>query len=414
MGTDPHIPAAVVNALREILAVDKLPIGFLLGAGGPCSVKATDQDGAPFIPDAKGLTKAVVDRSSKTDLAESFQRLQAMLVEDGQKNPTIEHMLTRVRAMQAVVGNDKVRGFSLSDLRCLEQSICKNISSVVNKPLPKSTTPYHSLARWIGQRRNRSVIFTTNYDLLVEQALEALQVPFFDGFIGSYRPFFDQQAIEQDDFPAQWALVCKLHGSINWRLDRKRNAIVRSLDDEAGDELLIHPSHLKYAESRRMPYFVMLDRLKTFIGNRKEPAALLIIGYSFSDEHVNDTIADGLRANPSAVCYALQYDKLSAYPQVTNLVQRCSNLHVLAPDEAETNGRRSGWKTCSHEQVSELGGAFRPRCSREDSSTIGSEDVDGDEVAVECRLGDFDIFGRFLASFSPAKTLPMSEAEPTS
>ena len=334
-----------------------------------------------------------------------------MLINDGQENPTIEHMLTRVRAMEAVVGNDEVRGFSAQELRCLEQWICRTISKVVNKPLPESTTPYHSLAKWIGQRRNRSVIFTTNYDLLVEQALEALQVPFFDGFIGSYQPFFDQQAIEQDDFPAQWALVCKLHGSINWRLVRKRNAIVRSLDDEAGDELLIHPSHLKYAESRRMPYFVMLDRLKTFIGNRKEPAALLIIGYSFSDEHVNDTIADGLRANPSAVCYALQYDKLSAYPQVTNLVQRCSNLHVLAPDEAETNGRRSGWKKSFPEQVQELGTAFRPLYSKEDESVPGNEDVDGNEIAVEFRLGDFDAFGRFLESLSTAKALSMGEAE---
>ena len=202
-----------------------------------------------------------------------------MLVQDGQENPTIEHMLTRVRTMETVAGNDKVRGFSAPDLRRLEQSICQTISSVVNKPLPESTTPYHSLVRWIGQRTNRSVIFTTNYDLLVEQALEALHVPFFDGFIGSYRPFFDQHAIEQDDLPVQWALVCKLHGSINWRFIRKRNVIVRSLA-ETGDELLIHPSHLKYTESRRMPYFVMFDLLKAFIGNGKRPAALFTIGYS--------------------------------------------------------------------------------------------------------------------------------------
>ena len=126
-----------------------------------------------------------------------------MLIRDGQENPTIEHMLTRVRTMETVAGNDEVRGFSATDLQRLEQSICRTISSVVDKQLPESTTPYHSLARWIEQRTNRSVIFTTNYDLLVEQALEALQVPFFDGFIGSYQPFFDQHAIEQDDLPAQ-------------------------------------------------------------------------------------------------------------------------------------------------------------------------------------------------------------------
>ena len=403
METDLHRPAVVVDALREILMVDRLPVGFLLGAGCPCSIKVPDPDGSPLIPDARGLTKAVVDRSSVTDMADSFQRLQKMLVEDGQKDPTIEHMLTRVRAMETVVGNAKVRGFSVSDLQQLEQSICRTISSMVNKQLPESTTtPYHSLVRWIGQRTNRTVIFTTNYDLLIEQAFEALQAPFFDGFIGSYQPVFDQYAMEQDDLPARWALVCKLHGSINWRFIHRRNTIVRSLD-ETGDELLIHPSHLKYTESRRMPYLVMLDRLKAFIGNDRKPAALFTIGYSFSDEHINDTIADSLRANPSAVCYALQYGKLSAYPQVDSLAERCSNLHVLALDEAVTAGRRSCWETCSREQIEQLDGAFRSPSSEEETSKAGSEGVDGDEVAVEFRLGDFDIFGHFLASFSPVK-----------
>ena len=412
MGTDPHSPAAVVDALRAILVVDKLPVRFLLGAGCPSSIKDADQDGAPLIPAARGLTTKVVDQLSGAGLAESFRRLQAMLVQDGQKNPTIEHMLTRVRTMETVAGKDKVRGFSAPDLRCLEQSICGTISRVVNKPLPESMTPYHSLARWIEQRANRTVIFTTNYDLLVEQALEVLHVPFFDGFIGSYRPFFDQHAIEQDDLPAQWALVCKLHGSINWRFVRRGSTIVRSLD-ETGDELLIHPSHLKYTESRRMPYFVMFDLLKAFIGNGKRPAALFTIGYSFSDDHINDTIADSLRANPSAVCYALLYDRLSDYPQVASLVQRCSNLHVLARDGAITDGRCSRWETCSREQAEELGGAFRPQCSKDGRSSPASEDIEGDEVAVECRLGDFEVFGKFLASFSPGKTLSAGEAQVT-
>lgn len=277
METDFHSPTDVVNSLREILVVDKLPMGFLLGAGCPSSFK-TGNDGAPLIPDAGGLTKAVVGQSSDPKLAQLFKRLQEMLKKDGRKNPNIEHMLTHVRAMRAVAGKDDVRGFSLSDLENLERSICESIFKMVNKSLPEPMTPYHYLARWIGQRANRAVIFTTNYDLLVEQALESLQVPFFDGFIGSHRPFFHQQAIEQDDLPAQWNLVCKLHGSINWRIVQNSNNIVRSLDDTAGDKLIIHPSHLKYAESRRMPYFVMLDRLKAFIRNDKKPAALFTIG----------------------------------------------------------------------------------------------------------------------------------------
>lgn len=407
MTTDPHDPAAVVDALRAILVVDKLPVGFLLGAGCPSSIK---EAGAPLIPDARGLTKAVVDQSSGP-VAESIQRLQAMLVVDGQKDPTIEHMLTRVRAMKTVVGKDTVRDFSGTDLRNLEKSICSTISNVVNKLLPESATPYHSLVKWIGQRANGSFVFTTNYDLLVEQAFEANQVPFFDGFIGSYQPFFDQHAVEQGDLPKRWALVCKLHGSINWRFNHERNTIVRGLADEAGDELLIHPSHLKYTESRRMPYSVMFDLLKAFVGNRKKPVALFTIGYSFSDDHINDTIADSLRANPSAVCYALQYGKFSIYPQAANLARRRSNLHVLASDEAVTAGRHARWETCSREQVEELGGAFRRQRSNDGNA---HEDVDGDDVAVEFRLGDFDAFGHFLASFSSVKAPFVGEVEANS
>ena len=400
MASEPHRPAAVIDALRAIFVVDKLPIGFLIGAGCPSAVKAADD--TPLIPDAKGLTKAVLDGSP--DLASLFKRLQDMLLKDGQENPTIEHMLTRVRTMETIVGKEQVRGFTQLDLQRLEKSICQTISNVAAKTLPAST-PYHSLARWIRQRTNRSVIFTTNYDLLIEQALETLQVPFFDGFIGSYRPFFDQRMMEHEGLPPQWALVCKLHGSINWRLVSGSNDVVQSLDDTVGDQVLIHPSHLKYAQSRRMPYFVMLDQLKTFIGDGRRPAALFAIGYSFSDEHINDTIADGLRANPSAVCYAIQYDQLSAYPQVLNLVQRCSNLHVLASDQAVTDGRRSTWQTCSRSQMAELGGTFRPSHDGvSDGSVAEDDDPDSQDMAVEFGLGDFNAFGHFLGSLSAEKS----------
>ena len=409
MNADTHNPLDIVNALRAILVVDKLPVGFLLGAGCPFSIKVSDQDRAPLIPAATGLTRAVVERSCES-VAESLKRLQTMLVRDGQENPTIEHMLTRVRAMASVAGGDEVRGSSGENLRCLEKSICQTISSVVDKPLPPSATPYHSLVRWIGQRTDGSVVFTTNYDLLIEQAFEALQVPFFDGFIGSCNPFFDQKTLEQKDFPAHWARVCKLHGSINWRFVRERKAIVRSRAND-GDELLIHPSHLKYAESRRMPYFVMFDLLKAFVDNARKPVALFMIGYSFSDDHINDTIADSLQANPSAVCYALQYDKLSAYPQAFDLVQRCSNLHVLASDEAVTDGRRAAWRTCAREEVGGLGGAFCPQSLDENHSLAARENIDGEEVAVEFRLGDFDVFGHFLASFAPVKATSTGETE---
>ena len=36
-------------------------------------------------------------------------------------------------------------------------------------------------------------IFTSNYDLIIEKSLEAIRIPHFDGFVGSYEPFFWQE-----------------------------------------------------------------------------------------------------------------------------------------------------------------------------------------------------------------------------
>ena len=394
----PDEPTAVLNKLWAILAADRLPIGFLLGAGCPSSIKRADT--SPLIPDGSGLTKAVMAKSSG-DLHDSLTRLNKTLTDDGEQTPTIEHMLTRVRTMSAVVGKDNVRGFSATDLARLEEHIAKTISDVVHQPLPDPPTPYHTLAKWIGNRPNRSVIFTTNYDLLTEQALESLRVPFFDGFVGSYRPFFSQQAFENNNLPPNWAMLCKLHGSINWRRMAESNDIVRSHESEVGtgDELFIHPSHLKYTESRRMPYFVMLDRLKTFIENERQPAALFVIGYSFSDEHINDVVADSLQSNPSAVCYAFQYGCLSEYHQASNMAKRCGNLHFIARDQALSPRGPSQWITSQRDLV-HLRDAFSVQQYDEGEPTHQNDDVGSKPIPLECKLGDFRVFAEFLETFS--------------
>ena len=53
-------------------------------------------------------------------------------------------------------------------------------------------------ANWIlnASRSHAIEIFTTNYDYLLEIGFEKVNLPYFDGFIGSYEPFFDSNAVE--------------------------------------------------------------------------------------------------------------------------------------------------------------------------------------------------------------------------
>ena len=283
-----HEPLQLAKQLRQVLAADKLSVGFFLGAGCPCSIRIRnehDSSDTPLIPGIEGLTEIVTKvLSDSPDMGPPFRQLCATLNEDGFVEFTVELLLSRIRSMRDAAGSAEVRGLSAQHLATLDRKICHTISTIVTRSLPTDDTAYHSLARFVGSLRlPPSEIFTTNYDLLAEQALESQQVAFFDGFVGSSRPFFDQRAIEDDTLPNRWALLWKLHGSINWRFNRNSNTVIRSERPSDGDELLIHPSHLKYDESRRMPYLVMIDRLRTFLRNDSQPVALFIVGHSFSD-----------------------------------------------------------------------------------------------------------------------------------
>jgi hypothetical protein len=200
--------------------------------------------------------------------------------------------------------------------------------------------------RWVGgtARGEPIEIFTTNYDLLVEQALEEVGVPYCDGFVGAREPFFDVRAIEDDVLPPRWARLWKLHGSINWcRSDH--GAVVRKPDPASTARRLIHPSHLKHEESRRMPYLALHDRLRAAL--RRPQFVMVTCGFSFRDEHLNEVLGEGLQRNASAVVFGLLHRELAAYEDAVELAERTPNLLLLAPDEATVGGVRAPWRAAA-------------------------------------------------------------------
>ncbi len=385
----------VVRQLRQTLATDKLSLGFLLGAGASCSVRVPDgvSGTRPLIPDVKQLTAAIASQlRASPEHSASFETLHQGLLDDGKADPNIEVYLSRVRALSDVAGKSQARGLSEKALTDLDHAICSAVSSAVDCRLPSRTSPFHDLATFIGRHRTTKVeLFTTNYDLLIEQALEESEVPFFDGFCGSERPFFDAHAIEADDLPARWVRLWKLHGSINWRLNGK--LVCRTRDVAAGSELLIHPSHRKYDDSRRMPYLVMLDRLRAFLRPRDRPVCLFTIGYSFSDDHLNEVIADGVERNPRAVCIALLRSPLAKYAGARYLFTRHNNLTVYAKDRGVIGTHEYDWIVRPTADSAPLKGVF--------SFSAGPND---DPVPGSLELGDFQSLGTFLSTFPPVAT----------
>ncbi|HEV2173564.1 MAG TPA: SIR2 family protein [Nitrospira sp.] len=307
----------------------------------------------------------------------TYNTLKLHFDEDGDSPLNVETLLSHIRALRSVCGAGVVRGVTAAQLDAVEKMICDRIAETVNKPLPSTDSPYHGMAAWIsGMPRHEAVeVFTTNYDLLIEQALEETRTPFFDGFVGSREPFFDIAAIEDDPLPPRWARLWKIHGSINWVLGHD-DAVIRS--ESGGGAQLIYPSHLKYEQSRRMPYLAMLDRLKGFL--RRPSAVLVAVGYSFGDDHINEVLVQGLQGNSTAMGFGLLFDSLGAYGQALNLAKRRVNLTLLARDRGVIATREDVYAAPDTSRLDGIRRTTRP---------------DADPL-TEITLGDFAVFAEFL------------------
>ncbi len=387
-----HNPTRQENYLRESLAHDKKPLGFLLGAGAPMAIRvpAGTDTTLPLIPDIFDMTKQVQDLlSNDVDLGGFFSSICSNLTSGGRVNPNIEDILTHIRSLKEVAGNGEVRGLTAVHLESLDGCICANINEIVSKNHLDKSSPYHKLAAWVGaiSRTNPIEVFTTNYDLLMEEAFEDLRVPYFDGFVGSRLTFFDPYTIDEDHLPVRWARLWKLHGSINWIFDYEKKLLYRTmLSPQSGERRVIHPSHLKYDESRKMPYLAMIDRLKAFT---KKPSALLIAcGYSFRDQHLNEIMIQGLQGNPTAIIFAFLYGELENYPEVIELAKKSPNLSLLASDAAIIGMKHLSWTVRSTEDTEDIGSeSIAVSWVRDDSTGLSTANF---------KLGDFECLGNFF------------------
>lgn len=338
--------------LRQSLAQDNESIGFFLSAGCPLAVPMPEGEW-PLIPDVANLS-IYVNAQLKDD--PNYVVLLGELEKAGKNKNNIEDTLSFVRSLFLVSKGGDVRGLSATALQCLEKAICKTIVSKLNVRLPNDETPYHRMCKWMKSidRKVAIEIFTTNYDLLMEQALEDSGVPYFDGFVGSRKSFFDLRAVEDNQIPRHWSRVWKIHGSINWIQEtvKTKTQVHRSSEVNLEASHLIYPSHLKYEESRKMPYLALMDQLNRFI--RKKSSFLLISGYSFNDEHVNDTIVNALIANPTAMVLGLMFgkyekqdsnqQKVESYPEAYRLAKNQHNLNIWTFDKAIIGTNLGSWE----------------------------------------------------------------------
>ncbi len=250
--------------------------------------------------------------------------------------------------------------------------LIKKSKAVLNESLELDTDEKIKLAKtkqnygsflgfWANTISSRSLhivnkqvnIFTTNFDMFMEDACERLSIPYNDGFSGQIRPTFNianfnkiqkYKSLQFDntsDIPL--FNIIKLHGSVSWKTKDEKivysngSHIMDDLENKTGDDFeegykkiaIINPNAEKHFETVLDTNYASMLR-KFTLELEKENSVLILIGFSLADKHIKNLLDSVMRSNPTLV---VVYFSHSQYDEIVDKFEekKNTNLYVISP-----------------------------------------------------------------------------------
>ncbi|WP_296097352.1 SIR2 family protein [uncultured Agrobacterium sp.] len=296
-GSKEGIDSALINALSAS------NFSTLTGAGASlCARNAAGQPQAPSMRDLWNAVAAAVGAPAFTAVCGRFP------------NATIGENIEKLLSLCKVyLELNDAADENNQEVAAVKDFVSQAESCILAKVdfVSQSTTlaAHETYVRKIGRRgfrKTRGKLFTTNYDLTIEEAARRLRFTVIDGFSHSLDQVYDRQHFELDivrrdatkdapDYIPNVFQLYKLHGSTDWR--RIGAEVLRSRDNTKGKPVLIYPRSSKYQEAFEPPY---LDMMGAFQAALREPdTALVVAGFGFNDDHISRPILSALESNLS-------------------------------------------------------------------------------------------------------------------
>ncbi len=186
-------------------------------------------------------------------------------------------------------------------------------------------------------------IITTNYDRLIELAVEANGLMVDTMFCGHSFAKFDPEKsrtllrtdISRNPRKARFrhlehANVCKPHGSLDWYLDSFSSEPIRSPYPLDISRLMVTPGAHKYKTGYDKPFDAHRECANNFIN---KASRFLIIGYGFNDDHLETHLSHKIKNN--APTLIITYE-LSANAQ--KLIENKDNVIAITSDGNQNPG----------------------------------------------------------------------------
>lgn len=233
---------------------------------------------------------------------------------DKSENATTEEE-TKPKEFKDLEDFDKIESIIIKARNFLLQKCLNEDNSKTEKEKPSKDFSLIELYKQFYRKlltRNPTLprlnVFTTNYDLYSERAMDLLGIHYVNGFTGGISKFFNPAifnyalAEKMDLSQSKWSVIdnffylYKIHGSVNWIEAEGENKLfkVKEIQEPTFEELkdketiMIHPTPLKYNASLGSPYSDLFREFQKKLMQNNN--ILVTIGYSFSDEHINNLI----------------------------------------------------------------------------------------------------------------------------
>ena len=302
---------ALKEKLREFFNLKN--VNFLFGSG-------TSNGAIPTMP---RLYETLAFSDDEKDLQKEFECISGKVGENLEKCLSV--MYASRTYHQGIKGENENAQADISSFQDLYERLIykveKHIFTEINisfdsedaqKVLEYYKTFYQKLVLR-SKDNSRIRVFTTNNDLYNETALDALNIHYINGFGGGLRRFFNpalfnytwskrmDTSIDKYEPAEDMVYLYKIHGSVNWRETEKLENNYFEIEEvspalcSGNDAVLIYPTPTKQDKSLGSPY---VDLFREFQHKLLEPhSVLFVIGYSFSDRHVNEIIYRALSTN---------------------------------------------------------------------------------------------------------------------
>ena len=307
----------------------------LTGAGSSFGIGKTNVKGMTM----RKLWEEIVKKCGKEPVENLGNKINFKI--ENIKEVNLEDFLSHASLFLLLYNNTDVEVERI--VKKIKQIIIDNCTIIMPEDAPHKEFLKRITARKL--KHNRLKLFTTNYDMLFEQAANECGFTMIDGFTFTFPRVFNgnnydydivirknSRITAQENYASKVFHLYKLHGSLDWARNAETGQILKCDFENNKKPVMIFPSSIKYETSYEQPFFEMMSRFQTEL--RMDNALLIIIGYSFGDKHINSMIFEALDLNHSLQLVIVD-PYIENFEHIIEKTQRSANIMLIRSDFKE-------------------------------------------------------------------------------